>query len=238
VRIVFSDETERGPSETIAAFAAVMMNIDSQLEAVDEDFDRLPKGWRMRREVKGRELFKDIRKGRGKDSGATLKAICAIPIARGIPIFSGVIHRQGFEKVKRELFGEQHNWSAYDVAFAVCLNSVDSYLETLVPWEKILWISDDARNEKTMKEALFIQKVLAQSNIMQKLGGAAAFKSHIVDPIYFGRSHESRALQLADICCSVIVGHLLGDPIAETYYAQIRPRLVAEPVALYKDWIK
>jgi hypothetical protein len=241
VRVVFSDETESGSAEGIIAVTAVMMNMESQWEPLEKDFASLPRSWSFRREVKGSRLFRDIHKGRGKDSAETLRGICAIPVSRGIPIFSGAVDSKGFKQVKRSVLGDQkHSWSPYDVALLVCFNSVDSYLETVAPWEKVLWISDAAPYRRPMKTAMTIQKVMAESNIMQKLGldSSKAFKSHLMDPIYFGDSHESRAIQLADVCCSVVSGHLLGDPIAESYYAQIKPRLVSPPAALYKNWVK
>ena len=33
----------------------------------------------------------------------------------------------------------------------------------------------------------------------------------VIDTIYFGASHDSLALQLADVCCAVITQYLLGN---------------------------
>jgi hypothetical protein len=49
---------------------------------------------------------------------------------------------------------------------------------------------------------------------------------HIIDTIYFGNSQESRALQLADVCCSTITRHLRGDPIATRYYKLLLKQMI------------
>ena len=54
LRIVYSDESEQG---AIVVVAAVMLNMDTHWKKLEADFDRLPEGWRNRREVKGNKLF-------------------------------------------------------------------------------------------------------------------------------------------------------------------------------------
>jgi Protein of unknown function (DUF3800) len=51
---------------------------------------------------------------------------------------------------------------------------------------------------------------------------------HVVDTIYFGDSHESLALQLADVCCATISQHLSGNPDAEPFYSLIRSQIVTD----------
>jgi hypothetical protein len=50
--------------------------------------------------------------------------------------------------------------------------------------------------------------------------------SHIADTIYFGASSDSRALQLADLCCSVITAHLR---VTYDYNRQKQPRRELAP---------
>ena len=55
--------------------------------------------------------------------------------------------------------------------------------------------------------------------------------SRIADTVYFGSSHESIALQLADVCCSTITLHLLErdynrTPTVGPYYEIIRESIL------------
>jgi hypothetical protein len=50
----------------------------------------------------------------------------------------------------------------------------------------------------------------------------------VIDTIYFGESHESLALQLADVCCTTITQHLLGRDDAEPFYNLIRGQVITD----------
>lgn len=224
VRIVYSDESEQGANERLVVVSAIMLNMESQWEKLESDFELLPEGWRNRREVKGSQLLRDLRVDRGPESESALKILCAIPAARGIPIFTGAVSSSALGSL-----------SPYDVAFRICMDRVESYLETVVPWEKILWIADTG-HESRMKTAFDMQRFYSLRSIAADFGLAPRqdFGLHLIDAIYFGDSHESRALQLADVCCSVITGHLLDDPIVKPYYEMIIPQLISQPVILGK----
>ena len=90
LRIVYSDESEQG---AIVVVAAVMLNMDTHWKKLEADFDRLPEGWRNRREVKGNKLFRDLRSNRGPESETALRILCSIPAARQVEIFSGAVDR-------------------------------------------------------------------------------------------------------------------------------------------------
>jgi hypothetical protein len=221
LRIVYSDESEQG---AIVVVAAVMLNMDTHWKKLEADFDRLPEGWRNRREVKGNKLFRDLRSNRGPESETALRILCSIPAARQVEIFSGAVDRNALGSLL-----------PYDVAFRVCLDDVESYVDKFIPKENVLWIAD-VGHQSDLKMSFNMQQIMSLSSTTAALGLSPdnAFESHIADTIYFGDSHESRALQLADVCCSVIAGHLLNDPVVEPYYEMIRPRLTHEPRILGK----
>ena len=124
-----------------------------------------------------------------------------------------------------------------DVAFRECMDKVDGYLETVAPREKILWIADTCRDIPRMKMIQLMQRIYTASNVNSDFGlGSERFQSHLIDSVYFGDSHESRALQLADVFCSVIAGHLVGDPIVEPYYEILERRIANTPVLLSKKF--
>ncbi|MGO9265030.1 MAG: hypothetical protein ACLQBA_09115 [Candidatus Binataceae bacterium] len=63
---------------------------------------------------------------------------------------------------------------------------------------------------------------LQERNVSDVYGGEDRHELKIVDAIYEGNSARSRALQLADVCCSTIRLHLLKTAIAEPFYKLIR----------------
>ncbi len=223
VRVVFSDESSvEYNNKQVFVVAGVMLNMDSQWHKLVKHFNMLPEGWRERREIKGARLLQDIRKERGPDSDRALRVMCQIPFNVGCPIFSGAVDPLSVGDLK-----------PLDVAFRMCMDAVDAYLETIAAREKILWIADTCAEVARMKLIQGIQRTLTASTAQAVLGlGGQSFDSHLVDTVYFGDSHESRALQLADVCCSVISGHLLGDPVVKPYYEILRPRIVNEPRVL------
>jgi uncharacterized protein DUF3800 len=235
MRVVYSDECGIGDikKEPITVVTAIMMNLDSQWTPLQRDFTKLPATWLGRRELHGIRLLRDLRKSRGKHSGDVLAAVASMPSAHGLQIFSGAVDRAGFRRVKESILHDQDsNWDEYFAAFLSCMRRVDDFMHTAYPSEKVLWIADESeRHRSRLKMSLTMQQALTQLPENPNRPDFKRFESHLSDTIYFGRSHESRALQLADICCSLIEAHLRGDPIAEPYYSMIRPNLTREPVA-------
>jgi hypothetical protein len=94
---------------------------------------------------------------------------------------------------------------------------VEGAFAPFVPNEKVLWIADRANAAQAMKA------FLKMSQSRELVPGVSQSKlEHIIDTIYFGDSHESRALQLADACNFVIKRRLMNNPDIEPYYSLIR----------------
>lgn len=278
VRVVFSDETGLGSikKEPLCVVVALMMNVDSQWDAVHSDCRKPWLTLRKRlkaKELKGHELLSHLRRKHDPEIDTVLRATMGTLAKHGVPVFYEAIDRAGLEKMGRVLrenivisgpgkveaevdgeevehgpfglgivyskaFGPEFTrkfglpTDPYSIAFGLCVEQVDRYVHALIPREKILWISDHApRFQTDLKDAAQAHKshTAVERELLRRIHGVTdSFVSHLVDTIYFGDSKESFMLQLADVCCSVVVGHLLKQPIAEPYYEILRSAIVAE----------
>ncbi len=140
--------------------------------------------------------------------------------------------------------GPKIQTTAHDVAFDSCLARVDAFAGAALPKnERVLWIHDhrgSTQQERQTKTGLYWAQFLAQGdwdpiNLTQAHGHQEPVR--VADSVYFGHSHESLALQLADVCCSTISNQLLQTlyghkrQYAARYYAIIQRRVMNDGVA-------
>jgi hypothetical protein len=232
VKVVYSDEAGIGSidEEPVTVVTALMFNLDSQWGPVERELVEIqsttpPKLLKYGYELHGKRLFKAAR--RGSDAAIlALLSVLKIPADNFVPIFYGAVDRAGFEadrskKGEAELSYRQKRMTPYDVAFDACLRRIDSYVHTAFPKERILWIAEHSGHEKNLQSGLMwaraTEKVTIEGEEMEMVRSSES--SHLVDVLYFGNSEESRALQLADVCCSTITLMLL-----ERHYG-VRPLL-------------
>ena len=154
----------------------------------------------------------------------------AITINEGIAIFYGAADRKGWEeyaiKTRTTPSDESSSIDAADRAFDACMAFVDRYASEKD--EQVLWIADHSnpKRETTTKIGLpWIQSLKdgGWDPVTFKYIRREYDRVRIADAVYFGHSHESLALQLADVCCSTITLHLLEKfygwrPVAEPFY--------------------
>jgi Protein of unknown function (DUF3800) len=267
VRVVFSDDSGRGSTreEPFTVVTAAMFNMDAEWDSFVTDFHQaaVEATGSGDVEAKGARLLSDALDGK-QNAAQWLAAILTLPQRHNIPIFYGAIHRLAFEKLCKEymegLRGSLRNpvglASGQDMAFADCLKRVETYAQTFVPREQVLWIADNGGNETTgkkfeLKWSQFMEIFTALAgqieevhkntgkphNEIAKEDWASlhvrrsgflphAMASRVIDPVYFGDSKESCAIQLADVCCAVITGRLLDRSGIEPYYTILRSQIV------------
>ena len=92
---------------------------------------------------------------------------------------------------------------------------------SVAAYDQDSWVTS-GHYEKRLKAGHRIFRLMQE---FEHLSGFPARKSSLVDTVYFGDSSDSRALQLADVCCSTICLQLRGHQIAEPYYDLIRFRI-------------
>jgi hypothetical protein len=196
-----------------------MLNLDTQWEPVEhalKQVDRL-----SYRELKATNLFRDLR-GRRRQADKALRQVLSIPRMNHLPIFYGAASHQGFEKAR--VLTEIGYTSTLHAAFTQCLERVASYIYTGAPKEKVLWIADGGRGQEIRDEI-----TLAKLADVVSADGSTESNSQptcIVDTVYFGLSHESLAIQLADVCCYVIAHKLADDAAIIPYYNLIKIQIV------------
>lgn len=251
VRVVYSDETGTGSEkeEPFTIVTAVMFNLDSQWIPVEQAIERLLKAYLPPAqlasfECHGNRLYYKMRRGGegARKAEAILLGLHALAVKNKLQIFASGVDRPGLGVLKFDI-------TPYSVAFGECLSAVDNYVHTLIPKEKVLWVSDKSREENNLKSALEWQRIRQTVDfgpVLKKLGhlssdfdlGPPPGTSHIVDTIYFGHSHESRALQIADVFCTTIKLQMMKEYLKRNnsgidFFPIIRPQVVTSLIPLF-----
>jgi Protein of unknown function (DUF3800) len=241
VKVAYSDESGTGSkkNEPIIVVTAVLFNMDSQWEPVEEQmFElcyRIPKRLlHENREFKGKVLYRAIRKN-DPEAAETLRKILAIVVRNKLTIFYGPVDRVGFED-HRDLIkvtDREYEMTAHDRAFSDCIEQVDASMHLHHPNEKVLWIADRGSYERQMKSELLSFQRYEKSELDVTRPEFYDRPLHIVETVYFGDSKETFGLQLADVCCSTITLHSLETwygwrPCAGPFYEQIRKNVVRD----------
>jgi hypothetical protein len=249
VRVVYSDESGVGSEkdEPLTVVAALMLNIDSQWHPLLDSIESTLQSILGREdistyEIKARLLYHQI--GRDEPTAkALMAALMTLLHKHLVPVFYGAVDRAGYLYFMREIFirsvysthAEERlkhvrpTLGAFGEALKLCINRVDSFVHTALPDEQVLWIHDKGKYDDAAKRELANVRGFGASELGSLLReGLEGYleQSHIVDTIYFGNSRESRALQLADACCSTITRYLRGDAIAAPYYALLKQQVV------------
>jgi hypothetical protein len=230
VRVIYSDESGTGneKEEPIAVIAALMLNMDSQWipvrDLVDTSFQEyLGDRDLERNEIKGNQLYKEIRKG-SKRAARLMRKLMAVTRVCRVPVFYGAVDRLGYKAIMDDSRPTRGSDDFFTVAFTDCLNRVETYIHTAMPEEQVLWIHDaGGKGTREAKDTLRTIRDMRDDDFADVFD--ASPESYVADMIYFGDSAESRLLQLADVCCSTIVRHLRGDPIAAPFYKVLRPQV-------------
>jgi hypothetical protein len=245
VRVVYSDESGTGSErdEPVTVVAGVMLNADHQwhptLQSIESALrSALGRDETSNFEIRGRNLYHQVRRGDEK-AHTLLSELLLIPKQQRLPIFYGAVDRAGYKLFMQKIYipsvragrndEPMGTLDTFKQALDKCMNLLDSYVHAAFPEEQVLWIHDKGMYDDHAKEQLnFIRSVGSSglSEFLRLVEIGYLQKSHIVDTVYFGDSRESRALQLADVCCSTITRYLRGDTIAVPYYELLRRQIV------------
>jgi hypothetical protein len=269
LRVAYSDESE---NEQLSVIVAIVMNMDEHWADVEAGLAAIktdtPDNLLERGEFKGRLMYQAVRQcewlranNKAPDSNlekarSILSRILAVTIECPTPICYRAVDRIGWNNYANYRGGflfrrNMPETTSHDAAFDDCLARVDAFANTMLPKkEQILWIHDHrggSEQERQTKTGLRWAQFLTREGwdpVNLKFSGKQE-PVRIADSIYFGHSHESLALQLADVCCSTISLHLLqtfyGDKhkYAEPFYAIIQRRVVNDGVPpRYMNWAK
>ncbi len=239
MQVVYSDESGIGSEikEPLTVVTAFIINMDKDWVAVEQKlFPIIKRNYRQfgHKELKGAALLRQLRRngGKVKDADRILKEVLSVPYEHFLPIFYGAVHRTKFNAM---IAGRPINakidtplrWALRD-----CLEQVESYVHARFKDDKIMWIADQASYNETSyrREHASAQRWVKWGVRKFSLEREKPRLSHLVDTMYFGPSHESAALQLADVCGSVVSQYLRSkfikpEPFVEPYYELIRCRI-------------
>jgi hypothetical protein len=235
VRVVYSDETGTGSDkEPFTVIVGVMFNMDSQWIPVSEQIGNIADLLSSQRtaEIKGRLLYKKLRSGRTEPYTTILARLHQIAPKNRLQIFTGIVNRKGMLRDIGRLM-KMPTITDHSIAFGECLKAVDDYVATMLPKEKVLWISDKSgKEEPNLKDALEWQRLSRRIDLTKAVPELnlpeqpESDPSRIVDTVYFGDSIESRPLQLADVYCSTVALHIRNHAAARPYFQMIRPQII------------
>jgi hypothetical protein len=256
VQVVYSDESkaEYGLHGPLTVVAAIMLNMDSQWHPVRNDIEAAVIRSNITKKpttytIKGRTLYHQVTNGK-VEAGKLIKLLMLIARRHMLPIFCGAVDNVGLEKTFGPSFPNAeaivNGIDPFKIALETCMAKVDQYIHVGFTTEQVLWIHDKGheghakdslrgfRSLREMQENEF-QNEMAGELDHPPLLVSGADVTHIADMIYFGNDEESRALQLADVCCSTITQYLLGNPLAIPYYDILRPWIINEGLPLYRS---
>jgi Protein of unknown function (DUF3800) len=140
-------------------------------------------------------------------------------IVKGAPIpiaYGGI----DCHKLRGGLFATAH---PLDIAFRVCVQTVEEWFENNAPDQLGLLIADNTKNShvKDTMQAAFRSYRRPLKSALHTRGKL----KHLHDDMYFGDSANSVGIQLADICAFLICRHIEGKQDTEQIYKIIEPHI-------------
>jgi hypothetical protein len=247
VRVVFSDESSANSGGSDTVVAAIMANLDSQWPQLPEQVEKLieqqgidPKHY----ELKGADLFRDIRRAierpseRRDDFAKRAKILItgclSVLYTHGIPVFCGVINKVGWEFLRQQTGLTEA--TPYALAFGSALRDANNFIHTSTK-EPLLWVSDDAGSHRTsLEDALRTVRALEKVNWDEIAPGMEFPESppvYIAETVCFADTKKSRALQLADVCASIIGNYINEQDYATPFFNVLRSQLKSSWAPLF-----
>jgi uncharacterized protein DUF3800 len=226
VHLVYLDDSRR--DRDIQIVCAVIIR-DDAFDFIEQHFgytisEAVPPAIRAgpRFEFHASDMFhgNDIWRGFSRDKAIEVMATAldAMDCLNGPCVTYGSVNLGDLEK---GLFGSAN---PVDVAFRCCCLAIEEWFRKYAPGELAVFISDDTKNhavKNAMRDAFRAFRPKVRSSPLVR-----GILDHALDDIYFGHSHDSVGIQLADICAFIIRRHLAGN-YADTadLYDQLKPRL-------------
>jgi hypothetical protein len=130
------------------------------------------------------------------------------------------------ERTNKERARYPHQWT-----FVVCAVEVEQWFRRYAPYERGFCIADETKTKDYLKATFQGLRMRRRSVAIPELT-----LDHLIDTIYFGNSHESRLLQLADACAFFVKRTVMNRDDAKPFYevieAQVSPQSL---ICIYSD---
>jgi uncharacterized protein DUF3800 len=237
MRLVYFDEAGSSfnvDQEPIITVAAVIVHGDLQTLPIEKDAreivdDLVPPRLRDGFEFHGTHMLRNSGPIRGwprAERYEALRAFLGLTRKHNLPVIAISLHKRGCRAAIGERFDElsreRQKHYAHEGAFLLCAASVEEWFRKNAMYERGFCIADDAQSRGVLRGGLG-----AYRRGWLTLDGKSIFSAdHLIDTIYFGNSHESIFLQLADVCAFVIKRTAMKRTDVAEFYDVIRPQLM------------
>lgn len=245
-RIVYIDESGISFREPFAVVCGVMVDGDKELVKLENHLFALVKKhipdsdqdgfvFHATNIFSGTKYFKNEEEWPLKKRIAILDDLVKIPTDFGLPVSLGFVYKPEFRSIipsgflKQEPTEKDINIAAHGVAFAMCTIEIERAMREALPDEIALMV---AENTDFARRSIKESHAIYRSEKQVKLLGIEidCFPlTKIRDTVHFAEKHESRLLQLADVCAFVMMGHLTRHKLNQRFYDALKPVLLMEP---------
>jgi hypothetical protein len=238
VRVIYFDEAGVSDKnvEPIAVVSAVIVDGDSQWRPIEADIDDIigrfvPEEDREHFEFHAKALFsrdKSLTKGKWtrKLREDTLSAFLGLIPKHELYVISTAVDRQGWENAfPQDRRPKDGVMAAQDFAFSACLQTVNTWFQVAAPEEVGICIADQSDRWKWMKD---LPRHYRRHLPKDYVHADQLLITNIVDSVYFGDSHDSIGVQLADACSFFVKRHLMKRENSEKFFHIFKKRVLID----------
>jgi hypothetical protein len=232
VRLIYFDEAGIGhlKDEPLTVVCAVIVDADGRWLQIEKDVDKIikqfvpPDEWESF-EFHAKALFsrdKTLAKGKWTRANreAALRAFLELIPAHELFVASSAVNREGFRAHK---IGASGTLKEQDFAFMMCLKAINTWFTLAAPEEVGICIADNSDRWRMMKDSLrHYRRHVGESPDLQI--------TNLIDSVYFGDSHLSLGLQLADACSFFCKRYLMGRKDSEEFYRIFSSRIMPHQI--------
>ena len=229
VRLVYFDEAATGDPilEPITVMSSIVIHGDLEAKPIEIDVaalvEEVPEEYRENFEFHACELFsKDVKfpNWPRKERWKLLIRFMRLIIKYNLPIHWGSIRRETLKQLFTEKDLKDDPFIALEYAFLLCADETNLWFRAKLPDERALCIADRIDAPLSMKR-LFKEYRHRPSIVTDE---KPQF-DHLLDTVYFGDSHESVFLQLADSCSYFLKRRFSGKENSDKFYEVIEPQI-------------
>lgn len=240
MRLTYMDESGTAQHEPYFVVTAVIIEADKQLIEVEKHLDfiaqkHLPKEDRLgfvfhTTDIwSGKKYFSDRNTWPLDKRLLILDDLAEVPAKFDLPIsFAGFIKDKWDDtRFPRKPTAAEKDEAMHSLAFAQCCDGVEMFMRKCAPEEIAMVIAENRPAvERTLKSLLLIFKHAEAMKLNEFEPGEFTPYQRIRESVYFAIKDESRALQLADMCCFFLRAHASKTPHTEKYYKMLEPQML------------
>ena len=245
MRLTYLDESGTAKHEPDFVVAAIIIEADKQLLAVEQQLDAITEKHIPKEDRpgfvfhatdiwSGKKYFKDRQLWSLEKRLAILDDLAAIPAKFDLPISFAAFIKEKWddERLPRKPTPGEKDEAMHTLAFATCCDGVEMFMRECAPDEITMLIAEvRPAIEMSLKSALLIFKSAEAMKLNDFPQREFTPYEKIRESVYFAIKDESRPLQLADTCCFFLRARASKTPHTERYYKMLKPQMLYVPIA-------